>query len=218
MLKLQSFTLNPFQENTYLLYDSEGHEAYVIDPGGSNEAECQTVQQALHTQGLRLKGILLTHAHIDHVLGLAALQAAYDPLPPTYLHPLEKPNMDASVLHAESFGLLNYQKGVVNKSFPLPEKESLSLGKHNLQVLHVPGHAPGHVVFYCEEAGILLGGDTLFRESIGRTDLPGGDHEVLLEAIASVLYALPQAVKVYPGHGPMTTIGYEQKHNPFVSI
>lgn len=214
MLSVAQFTYNPFQENTYLLYDKATREAFIVDPGCYTTEEQNDLLQFLKEQKLQPKAILLTHAHIDHVLGLAALQAQY--AVPTYLHPDEAANFAALSSYAPLFGIHDYVHGKTDQV--LQAGDRLSIGDRNLSVRKVPGHAPGHVVFYEESQQILIAGDTLFYESIGRTDLPGGDHETLLQAIREELYTLPDTVKVYPGHGPLTHIGHEKQQNPFVRM
>ncbi len=213
VLSLTHFTCNPFEENTYVLYHATTLDAFVIDPGADNEETQKILTHFLQEKSLKLKGILLTHAHLDHVLGLSALQRAHDV--PTYMHPDEEVNFKALPRYVEICGLKNYVPGKV--SHPLQAGDVLMLGDTSLTVRKVPGHSPGHVVFYQEEQQLLIAGDTLFHESIGRTDLPGGDHDTLLQAIRTELYSLPDTVQVHPGHGPATSIGHEKKHNPFVS-
>ncbi len=211
MLHLQSFTFNPFGENTYLLSDEDSN-CWIIDPGMADAREVTQLQQTIEKGGLRPRGILNTHAHIDHILGVASLVEKYKI--PFALHPLEAPVLAAATTSALMFGMGNFTPPLATQS--LSEGEVLSLGKHRLRVLFTPGHSPGSVCFYCEEAAWIVGGDVLFNGSIGRTDLPGGNMETLLQSIRTQLYTLPDGVVVYPGHGPATTIGAEKRSNPFV--
>ena len=196
-----------------MLYHAPSRDAYVVDPGCYSPEEQAELRTFMKDKNLLPKAILLTHAHLDHVLGLAALQDEYGLS--VYLHPDEAQNFAALPEYAPMFGVDNYVHGRVDKS--LQAGDRLPIGDTLISVRKVPGHAPGHVVFYHQEQHLLLAGDTLFYESIGRTDLPGGDHETLLQSIQNELYTLPDEVKVHPGHGPTTSIGHEKKHNPFVS-
>lgn len=211
MLQIQAFTFNPFSENTYLLSDA-AKSCWIVDPGMSNAPELAQLIQAIETQGLKPQGILNTHAHIDHILGVAALTEKYNI--PFALHPLESPVLTGAGASAVMFGMGSFIPPIVTQH--LSEEMPLRLGAHSLKVIPAPGHSPGSVCFYNEEGGWLIGGDVLFNGSVGRTDLPGGDTETLMNSIRTQLYTLPDAVVVYPGHGPSTTIGAEKRSNPFV--
>lgn len=211
MLQIQAFTFNPFAENTYLLSDADKN-GWIIDPGMSNAHEWAQMAQAIESQGLRPQAILNTHAHIDHILGIPALTEKYNI--PFALHPLDSPVLTGAATSALMFGINGFTPPVVTQH--LSEEIPLRLGKHTLQVLLTPGHSPGSVCFYNEKDGWLIGGDVLFNGSVGRTDLPGGHTETLMNSIRTQLYTLPNEVVVYPGHGPATTIGAEKKSNPFV--
>ena len=212
MLKIVEFTFNPFQENTYLLYDMERADLLIIDPGAERNSEQKQLRSFIQQHELKPRSILLTHAHIDHVLGLYDLQQAYGL--PAYMHADELDNFSNLPQYAPLFGVTSYRPAQVEAT--LDESRRIALGSVEIELRKVPGHSPGHLVFYVEEQQLLIGGDTLFYESIGRTDLPGGDHQTLLSAIRSKLYTLPDEVTVYPGHGPQTTIGHEKKNNPFL--
>lgn len=211
MLQIQTFTFNPFAENTYLLSDADKN-CWIVDPGMSNAREVTQFTQAIETQGLRPQGIINTHAHIDHILGVAALTDKYNI--PFALHPLESPVLMGAGASAVMFGITAFTPPIVTQH--LSEETLLRLGEHQLKVLLAPGHSPGSVCFYNEDGGWLIGGDVLFNGSVGRTDLPGGNTETLMNSIRTQLYTLPDAVVVHPGHGPSTTIGQEKKSNPFV--
>ncbi|WP_210486842.1 MBL fold metallo-hydrolase [Rufibacter aurantiacus] len=211
-LQVKFFTFNPFQENTYVLYDNT-KECVIIDPGCADKQEQQELQQFIQTQGLKVVRLLNTHCHIDHVLGNKFVAD-------TYGVPLEIHEEDLSVLRAvptysAAYGFPQYQE-VLPEKF-LKEGENVRFGETELEVLFTPGHAPGHVVFYHPESKNLIGGDVLFNRSIGRTDLPGGDYNTLIQSIRTKLFSLPDEVTVYPGHGPSTTIGEEKAGNPFLS-
>lgn len=211
MLEVHSFTFNPFSENTYLLTDAQ-QNAWIIDPGMHTAAELTVLNRFMSDRQLNLQAILNTHAHIDHILGIPALLDQY--AIPFALHPLDAPVLAAGTSSALMFGIGTFTPPPVTQH--LSEGETLQLGTHSLKVLLTPGHSPGSVCFYNEADGWLIGGDVLFNGSIGRTDLPGGDLDTLLNSIRKELYTLPDSVVVYPGHGPATTIGQEKKTNPFV--
>jgi len=210
-LILHSFTVNPFAENTYVL--SKGGNALIVDPGYFYQAEIDRLVRYLDASGLTPVAVLQTHAHIDHIIGIPVVRKLWPELP-VYMHPDEKENWRRVPETAARFGF---------KMDPIPDITTAfdTLGKVDLhgfemEVRHVPGHAPGHLVFWFEEEGALIAGDTLFQGSIGRTDLYKGDFEVLEAAIRSQLYTLPETTVVYPGHGAHTTIGEEIISNPFV--
>lgn len=209
-MKLQKFTFNPFQENTYIVYD-ESKEALIIDPGCYDSLEEKELADFIESNGLKPVRLLNTHAHIDHVFGNQFINDKYDL--ELELHELDFPILEAAALAAQTYGLNYKESPKANKK--LVEGEYIEFGNTKLKIIHVPGHAPGHVVFYNEAEKIIIGGDVLFRGSIGRTDLPGGNHQQLLDQIRKKLFVLPTDVTVYPGHGPETTIGYELSHNPF---
>lgn len=211
MLQIQAFTFNPFSENTYLLSDADKN-CWIIDPGMSNAREWGQLSQAIESQGLRPQAIFNTHAHIDHILGIPVLTEKYNI--PFALHPLDSPVLMGAGASALMFGIGSFMPPIVTQH--LSEEIPLQLGEHTLKVLLTPGHSPGSVCFYNEKDGWLIGGDVLFNGSVGRTDLPGGHTETLMESIRTQLYTLPDEVVVYPGHGPSTTIGAEKKSNPFV--
>lgn len=210
MLYLEHFTFNPFSENTYLLYN-EQREAFLIDPGNFSEDETAQIQKLIAEKGLTVKSILLTHAHIDHVLGL---QHAYDTYQvPVLLHPLEKEILDRNPLDANRFGFFFPPfKGELQF---IKEKEKLYLGKDVLEIYHVPGHSPGSLAFHNPAQNFIISGDALFRGSIGRTDLYKGDAAQLLSSISEKLFTLPSETVVHSGHGEPTTVGFEKEHNPF---
>ncbi len=213
MLQIQSFIFNPFQENTFILYN-ETKDCIVVDPGCSDESENAQLAQFIEDEKLSVKMLLNTHCHIDHVLGNQFVKETFHTK--LLIHPAEQAVLKAVEVYAPNYGFHGYQPAIPDGF--LEEGQSISLGNHSFKVLFVPGHAPGHVAFYCEEAGVLIGGDVLFYNSIGRTDLPGGNHEQLLKSIHTRLFTLPDDVRVYPGHGPDTTIGFEKRTNPFCAI
>jgi glyoxylase-like metal-dependent hydrolase (beta-lactamase superfamily II) len=211
MLKIKSFTFNPFQENTYLIYD-EAKEAALIDPGCLDTLEQLELLDFISKENLKVTQLLNTHCHIDHVLGNAWAKNTFRLK--LGIHRNEVPVLKSVEVYAPNYGFQGYES--TEADYFLEEGESIQVGNEKLTILFVPGHSPGHVVFYHEDSHQVIGGDTLFRGSIGRTDLPGGNHDLLLQKIKSELFTLPEETIVYPGHGPETTIGFEKKNNPFV--
>lgn len=213
MLQVQSFVFNPFQENTFVLYD-ETKECVIIDPGCADETEKSQLQNFVSLHKLKVKLLLNTHCHIDHVLGNKFVKETYKVN--LLIHRMEEAVLKAVEVYAPSYGFHLYQHQPPDGF--LEEGDRLTFGNQTFTVLFVPGHSPGHVAFYSEKNRILIGGDVLFYNSIGRTDLPGGNHEQLLSSIQSQFFVLPDQVRVCPGHGPETTIGFEKKTNPFCAV
>ncbi|MFC4873398.1 MBL fold metallo-hydrolase [Negadavirga shengliensis] len=211
MLNIKSFTFNPFMENTYVLYD-ESKEAVIIDPGCYEKREKAMLFDFIKMEGLTPVKLLNTHCHIDHVLGNAFVKNTYDI--PLWFHEDESQILKAVPAYAPNYGFPQYQESKADHY--IREGEWINFGQSRLLSILVPGHSPGHLVFYHEPTLECIGGDTLFQGSIGRTDLPGGDHDTLLDAIKTKLFFLPDEVTVYPGHGPATQIGEEKTNNPFV--
>jgi glyoxylase-like metal-dependent hydrolase (beta-lactamase superfamily II) len=210
MVQVQSFTFNPFSENTYLLYDETG-EAIIIDPGCYDKSELQELTGYMEAKNLTPVQIVNTHAHIDHVLGVAALKRKYGI--PFLLHKLDEPLLRAVKTYASNYGFSAFDEPEIDGY--ILEGQPIQFGNTTLKVIFVPGHAPGHVAFVSEEQQFVIGGDVLFRMSIGRTDLPGGNHATLLTSIRTRLFTLPDNYTVYAGHMEPTTIGFEKKNNPF---
>lgn len=210
-MNIKSFVFNSFYENTYIL-SSEKRNAYIIDPGCYESHEVDELIEYVKKEKLSIKGILNTHCHIDHVLGNQALKTYYNV--PLMIPKHEKSVFDAVVTYAPQWGITGYQHAAVD--IFLEENQALTLDEVVFHPIEVSGHSPGHLMFYVEKAKLIIGGDVLFRESIGRTDLPGGNQQDLISNIQNKVYVLPERVMVYPGHGPPTTIGYERKNNPFV--
>jgi hydroxyacylglutathione hydrolase len=213
MLSVKFFEFNPFQENTYVLYDETG-EAVIIDPGCYEAHERIELDEFIQENNLKVIYLLNTHCHIDHVLGNDYVKSKYKV--PFLIYPAELPVLKAVKSYASNYGFPQYHE-VLPDSF-LSEEEKVKFGNTTLSVLFLPGHAPGHVGFYHSEQGILIGGDVLFQNSIGRTDLPGGNFETLIESIHKKLFTLPDDVVVYPGHGDPTTIEDEKTSNPFCAL
>jgi hydroxyacylglutathione hydrolase len=200
----------PFAENTYIVWRSGRTDAIVIDPG----FEPGAVLDALRTEGLTATLILNTHGHVDHIAGNEALKAAF-PSAPLVI------GVGDAVMLSDPMRNLSGLSGVAITSPPadrtVREGDVVEAAGLRLEVLDIPGHSPGHVVFVLQEGPIVFGGDVLFAGSIGRVDFPGGSLEVLLSGIRAKLWPLPDATTVYPGHGPATTVGEEKRSNPFLA-
>lgn len=212
-MEIKSFTFNPFQENTFVVFDEKGGECAIVDPGCNSEYENTMISDFINSRGLKPKYILLTHAHIDHILGLNYVIEKYGLIP--HVHPEDIFLIQSATDVAQIYGL-NYNPPANPDTLELEDNMILKLGDCEIKVLHCPGHSPGGVCFYCEKDGFILSGDVLFHSSIGRTDLPGGQYDQLIESILTKLMNLPDNTKVYPGHMEFTTIGYERYNNPFL--
>jgi glyoxylase-like metal-dependent hydrolase (beta-lactamase superfamily II) len=211
MLTVKSFSFNPLQENTYVLSD-EKDACYVIDPGCYFGNERAVLKEYIEEQGLSPRMLLNTHCHLDHVFGNKFVSETWDL--PLHLHEKEEPVLASAPEYGEAWELPfeNYQGELV---FLSPD-QPLLLGENKLDILFLPGHSPGSIGFYCAAQDFLIGGDVLFLEGIGRTDLAGGDHHTLFKSIFEQILPLPDKTIVYPGHGESTTIGHERVHNPFL--
>jgi hydroxyacylglutathione hydrolase len=212
-MELKAFVNNPYQENTYVVYDTATKNCAIIDPGMYNATEQNAVVNFIKQEGLKPVMLLNTHCHIDHVLGNKFIFDQYG-LKPQF-NEGELPLLQAVPAYAPQQGI-NYDLSPEPETF-LPTHGEIALGEGKFDLLFVPGHSPAHLCFYSKADGFVIGGDALFKGSIGRTDLPGGNHAILLSSIKEKLFTLPDHVKVYPGHGPFTTIGFEKTYNPFFS-
>lgn len=211
MLHVKSFAFNPFSENTYIIYNDE-KKAFLIDPGNMPEAETETLHNFIKIHGLSITKILLTHAHIDHIIGL---QWAYDTFNvPVLIHSDEMEILERSSFTAKNYGF--FFPAFRGEIQHIKEGDQLNLGLEIIEVYDVPGHSPGSVAFYNQNNGFVISGDALFMMSIGRTDLYKGDYDQLISSIKSKLLTLPENTKVYCGHGEPTNIGFEKEHNPFL--
>ena len=211
MLNVESFTFNPFSENTYIVYNDK-KEAFLIDPGNMPEAETEILANFIASKELKIQNILLTHAHIDHIIGL---QWSYD----TYKVPVLIHSQEIEILELGPFTAKNYGfffppfKGDIQH---IKNGDKIQLGSDTFKVLDVPGHSPGSVAFYSENDEFVISGDALFMMSIGRTDLYKGNYDQLISSITRQLLTLPENTKVYSGHGEITSVGFEKAHNPFL--
>ncbi|KAA2244640.1 MBL fold metallo-hydrolase [Chitinophaga agrisoli] len=211
MMEIQYFAFNPFQENTYLLIN-EKKDCIIIDPGCYFQEERTELLQYIEKEGLNVTRLLNTHCHLDHIFGNRLVAKTYNV--GLEIHRLEQVVLDRS---PQAGAMYN----VPFEPSPEPvrymeEGEKILFGEEELVVLFTPGHSPGSVSFYCAAQQFVIAGDVLFYQSIGRTDLPGGNHQTLLNSIRQQLFTLPDDVKVYSGHGQPTTIGFEKQHNPFL--
>jgi len=213
-MTIKSFVFNPIQENTYILFDQTG-EAAIVDAGCYSKNEEALLDAFIMANNLKIKRLLNTHLHFDHILGNRHIAQHYGILP-------EAAKEDEFMIETlgetmRSFGF-NYRDNEQGQALGgyLNENDTVKFGNTELKILHVPGHSPGSLCFLAQEDGILLSGDVLFRNSVGRTDLPYGNHAQLLQGIEEKLLSLPDNVTVYPGHGASTTIGYERRMNPFL--
>jgi hydroxyacylglutathione hydrolase len=203
---LETLTVGPFQENCYVIGD--GASGAIVDPGD----EAARIALAVEQTGLEIGQILVTHAHIDHVGAVGALADEY--ACPVLMHTEAEPMLQQLPTQAMMMGLRFGKVPAVDRH--IQDGEILEVGSLRLESLYTPGHAPGHLAFYVESEGLVLSGDALFAGSVGRTDLFGGDMEVLVRSINERLLTLPDETRVYPGHGPRTTIGDERAYNPFL--
>lgn len=211
MITLKQFTFNPYQENTYVLYDETG-ECVIIDPGMYDGAEQNVLASWIKETKLKPVLLLNTHCHLDHVFGNKFVFDNWG-LKPQF-HKGELYILQAVPGYAPQMGM-NYELSPEPEVY-LEETGTVTFGNSELELIFAPGHSPAHLCFYAKADGFIVGGDVLFYSSIGRTDLPGGNHQQLLDNIREKLFILPENVEVYPGHGQSTTIGYEKRNNPFL--
>lgn len=210
MSKIKIFVFNPFQENTFLVYD-ETKECVIIDAGCNEEKEFNEIDKFIEENKLKLKYIINTHCHIDHIMGNAYLVNKYNV--ESIAHKEDMPLLERSNDMALAFGF-NVQEPPVPNKF-VAENEKIEFGNTCFKVIHVPGHSPGSIVLYNEQEKYMIVGDVLFDGGIGRTDLPGGNYETLISGITNKLFTLDGNIVVYPGHGQSTTIKKEKESNPF---
>ena len=212
-MNIKIFTFNQFFENTFIISDST-NECIIIDPGCYEKNEKQILQDYILSNNLVPTKLINTHCHIDHILGNNFVSKTWD-------LELEIHQKDIDLLKnskdiADLYGFVNYEKSPITNKF-LVEGDIIEFGKSNLEVLFTPGHAPGHISLYSKNENFIISGDVLFNNSIGRTDLPGGNYNTLIDTIKSKFLCLDDSTVVYCGHGPSTTVGKERINNPFLN-
>ena len=211
-MNIKSFTFNTFQENTYVVYD-ESKECIIIDPGCYNAQEQEELKSFINEKELTPVKLINTHCHIDHILGNQFVAEKWNL--ELYMHKLDIPLLENGEEIGKMYGFEEYKGSPFPKHF-LDEKDELTFGNSKFDILFTPGHAPGHICLYNKENNLLVAGDVIFQGSIGRTDLPGGNHETLINSIITKLFPLPNSTQIFCGHGPSTNLGYEKEHNPFL--
>ena len=207
-MKVEKFVLGSVETNCYIVVNEETKECFLVDLGTYNQEMVNYIKKSAY----QVKGILLTHGHFDHIMGI---EEFIDEIPATvYAHEEEEEYLKDPMLNFST--TLGKEEYSVNEVVLLKELQHFNLAGFEICILHVPGHTPGGCAYYLPEEGVVFTGDTLFSGSVGRTDFPGGDSQLLLSSIKEKLLVLPEETKVYPGHVGETTIGREKKMNPFV--
>jgi hydroxyacylglutathione hydrolase len=212
-LDFKVFEFSPFAENTYVFWDTQSLEAWIVDPGCYELSEKQKLERFIQEKGLKPVKLINTHCHLDHVFGNRYVFERYGLLPECHEGELTVLKRMPEV--CAMYGIPNAEPSPVPEKF-ISAGEILHLGSTAFSVLFTPGHSPASLCFFAPDEELLIGGDVLFFESIGRTDLPGGHHETLISSIKTELFALPESTVVLPGHGPSTTIRHEKAYNPFL--
>lgn len=213
-MQVKSFTFNTFQENTYIVYD-ETKECLIIDPGCYTNEEKNTLKKFITDMSLNPVKLVNTHCHIDHILGNQFVNSEWKIK--LHIHKEDIPLLEKAESIAHFYGFNHYEES------PSPEhllnhNETITFGKSNMKILFTPGHAPGHICLYSKENNILISGDVIFKNSIGRTDLPLGNYDVLMNSIKREILTLPNKTQIFCGHGPTTNLELEKTHNPFLNI
>lgn len=213
MLKVKQFQFSPFGVNTYLVVDKDTSKAAVIDPSMARAEEEKLFSEYLEREGIILTQIVNTHLHLDHCFGMNYVKTKYGV--PLKAHGDDAILGDIIDQQYQMFGMRPKGEKVIIEE-RLVDHDVIAIGESSLEVIATPGHTMGGIALYSAPDKILFTGDTIFQGSVGRTDLPGGNHAQLIRSIESRILTLPSDVKIYPGHGPVTTVGYEKAHNPFV--
>ena len=213
MIQIDTLVFNSFQVNTYLVWDETGN-CLVVDPAFYSREERAFFENHISEKGLKLTGQINTHCHVDHILGVQHVQEHYGS--PFRAHADEAKLVNNAPMMGDVFGLSVEPFTGIDQT--IDDKETIHVGNQILHSIHVPGHSPGSLAYYSKEGGFVITGDALFQGSIGRTDLPGGDYDQLIQSIRTRLLVLPPETVVYAGHGPPSTIGYEISENPFLTM
>jgi glyoxylase-like metal-dependent hydrolase (beta-lactamase superfamily II) len=208
MVHIEKFTFNPFQENTYVV-SNESKSCFIVDPGCYNAEEENALREYIVQNDLKPEALINTHCHIDHVFGNRFIYEAFGLKP--FVHQNEIPVLEAVPQVAHLYNL-NYTESPSPLQY---DGKSMKLLGMEWDIIEAPGHSPGHIILYQKDEGILLAGDVIFRMSIGRTDLPGGNHEDLIRNIKEKVFTLPENTRILPGHMEETSVGFEKKNNPF---
>ena len=212
-MTIKQFVFNAFSENSYVVYD-ESKECIIVDPGCYEKDENQLLKSFIVENELKVVSMVNTHCHIDHVLGNAFVKNEFGV--DLTIHELDKSTLKSNEIVAPMYGFNAYDPCEADKF--IAEGEQVKFGNSSFDVLFVPGHAPGHIALVNEKEKVCIGGDVLFQQSIGRTDLPGGNFDTLMDSIKNKMFTLSDDVVVYCGHGPSTNIGYEKQYNPFCGL
>jgi hydroxyacylglutathione hydrolase len=213
MIHIDTLTFNPLQENTYIVYD-DARDCMIVDPGCYEPYEQEELKNHISGKNLTVKLLVNTHGHVDHVLGNYFVKETYKV--PFQIFHSDLPTLKSVAAYAPNYGFFKYVPA--DPDHLLKEGDTIHVGTMKFDVWFVPGHAPGHIAFINQEEKICISGDVLFKNSIGRSDLPGGDFNTLLKSIQEKLFSLNPETIVYPGHGPTTTIQYEKKYNPYCAV
>lgn len=211
-MHIKSFTFNAFQENTYIVYD-ETKECIIIDPGCYNHNEKEELKNFIATNELTPIKLINTHCHIDHIFGNQFVNRKWGV--DLYMHKLDLTDLKNASEIANVYGFEEYEESPLPKYF-LKGGDTIIVGMNKFDVLFTPGHSPGHICLYNKKNNVLISGDVVFQRSIGRTDLPGGNHQTLMNSITTKLLPLPDATQILSGHGPSTSLEDEKKYNPFL--
>jgi len=210
-MQVKVLTFNPFQENTYIIYD-ETKECVIIDPGCHEKKEENQLILFIEENMLSPVKLINTHCHIDHILGNKFVSDMWNI--ELYIHKEDLPLLENARSIGRMYGFESFEGSIYPKHF-LEEKNKIAFGNSELEIIFTPGHAPGHICLYSKKDKFIIAGDVLFNGSIGRTDLPGGDYDTLINSIKTKLFPLEEETTVYCGHGPSTSIGKEKESNPF---
>ena len=211
-MKIKRFIFNPFQENTFVLYD-KSRECVIIDSGCYEKAEEKELEDFITEKKLKPVALLNTHCHIDHILGNQFVAEKWGV--ELQMHKNDLPLLENAGQISKMYWLENYSGSPYPKHF-LKDGDTFSFGKSKLDVIFTPGHAPGHICFYSKQHNFIISGDVIFQMSIGRTDLPFGDYDTLINSITKKIFPLPGQTQIHCGHGPSTVLNYERELNPFL--